>query len=550
MKRYRALAVLAFGAALQGCGSSVTATVAPQPAQDCAVLQDAGEVARPQTIPALRVWAPGDGAFVLGATPAIRMAPGQAAALLPVAEVLAADLALIAGRTATVIEGGAASPGDIALDLDECDARVGTEGYRLRIGATFAISARAAAGAFYGTRSLLQLLRQPAAPAAGEALDWPRYPQRGLMVDVGRKYFTPGWIEQHIRELAWLKLNLLHLHLSDDQGFRIESERHPEIVSAEHLRKGEVRALVALAARYHITVVPEIDMPGHLGAALAAHPEWQLVDLLGRPAPTQLDVTNPEARAFARELIEEYLPLFPGPYWHLGGDEYMAPYDYPLYPQLRSDARERYGAQASGKDAIHGFINEMAGVVQAAGKTARMWHDDLNGGSAVTVDPAIIVEWWTNFSPLSDPLPPGPRELLDRGHQILNAGWFPNYYTTSGYVPGPIIIPFRPDMKEAYEDWSVDQFSGPLYLPPLAGETIRFPEETIPADEPRNLGAKLHVWCDDPAAESEAEIAAGIAPRLRVLAQKTWASPQLTDDYAAFRQIEAAIGHDPGYTLP
>src|SRR5690606_30320592 len=97
--------------------------------------------------------------------------------------------------------------------------------------------------------------------------------------------------------------------------------------------KDEVRALIELASRYHVTVVPEIDMPGHLGAALAAHPEFQLVDVLGRPARTQLDVSNPAARAFARELIEEYLPLFPGPYWHLGGDEYMAPYDYPLYPQ-------------------------------------------------------------------------------------------------------------------------------------------------------------------------------------------------------------------------
>ena len=110
------------------------------------------------------------------------------------------------------------------------------------------IEARTAAGAFYGTRSVVQLLRRKRSIPAGTARDWPRYPERGLMLDNGRRYFSPRWLRARIRELAYLKLNQLHLHFSDDQGFRIASRSHPEIVSDPHLTKRQVRSLVALRA--------------------------------------------------------------------------------------------------------------------------------------------------------------------------------------------------------------------------------------------------------------------------------------------------------------
>ena len=95
------------------------------------------------------------------------------------------------------------------------------------------IRARTATGVFYGTRTLLQLLRQSYAVPRGRALDWPRYPQRGLMIDLGRRIYPQRWIESHIRELAHLKLNLLHLHLTDDQRWGIASSSHPEVVSRD-----------------------------------------------------------------------------------------------------------------------------------------------------------------------------------------------------------------------------------------------------------------------------------------------------------------------------
>ena len=474
------------------------------------------------TVPGLREWVGDAGAFSLRARSRILVHPRDRLWLQPETRTFAADLRRLTGRPVRMTTRRApARTGDIRLRLGSTDRALGDEGYRLRIGRTLTIEARTPAGAFYGTRTVLQLLRRGTRIPAGRARDWPRYPERGLMLDAGRKYFTPGWIEARIKELASLKLNYLHLHLSDNQGFRIESETHPEIVSREHLTKEDVGRIVALARRLHVTVVPEIDMPGHMQAALVPHPELQLTDATGRRSPDRLDVTKPEALRFARDLIEEYLPLFPGPYWHTGADEYMHSVDYPLHPQLEAHARARYGQGANAKDAVHGFVNEIDRIVRAHGRTLRLWHDDLGGGSAVIVEPDTVVEWWTDISPLSDLSPPTPQELLAAGHRVMNAGWFPTYY-----VVGPLGA-VRPDMRTAYESWEVHEFTGPLQTPP----------HTVAPDEPRNLGSKLHVWNDDPEGQTEDEIAAGSGPRLRVIAQKTWGTALPAASYDDFRKL-------------
>ena len=295
------------------------------------------------------------------------------------ARLFASDLRRLTGRATPVLAGPGLvpRPGDVELRLGSTDRRLGREGYRLEVGAALHIEARTAAGVFYGTRSVLQLLHGRRTIPAGRARDWPRYPERGLMIDNGRRYFSPGWIRREIRELAYLKLNQLHLHFSEDQGFRIESSSHPEIVSRQHLTKRQVRGIVALARRHHVRVVPEIDMPGHLGAALARHPRLQLTGASGARSPTKLDVTLPAARRFARELILEYLGLFPGRYWHAGADEYLFPADYASYPHLQRYARARYGPRATGADAYLGFVNWIDKLVRRRGRTLRVWHDGL-----------------------------------------------------------------------------------------------------------------------------------------------------------------------------
>ncbi len=489
---------------------------------------------RPWTIPALRQWIGARGSLVLRPSLRIVVRPVDRRRLGDTARILAADLGSLLGHRPLIIT-GRERHGDVRLRLGSRDRRLGEEGYELTIGRTVDIRARTPAGDFYGTRSLLQLLRQNRAIPKGQARDWPRYPERGLMIDLGRRAYTPAWIRTEIRAMAYLKLNLLHLHLTDDQRWGIQSVTHPELASSGALTHADVRRLIALATRFHITVVPEIDMPGHMGALLAKHPELQLrtVGAVGRPAAAitgKLDISNPRALSIVRQLLHEYQPLFPGRYWDMGADEYLAPGELPLYPQLASFAVHRYGRGATTQDAIIGFIDSIDRIVHAHHKTLRTWHDELRPGSVLSANPDIVVDWWTNISPLSDPTPPRPDQLLASGHRIANDGWFPTYFTGDvGPVEG------MPDMREAYQSWSVNQFCGPT----IAGQLIG-PCYVVGRGERRNLGSTINDW--DNRNLTLREIAAGLYPRLRVLAQKTWDSPPLTASYAAFERVMRAVG--------
>jgi hexosaminidase len=488
------------------------------------VVAASADARKPFTVPALREWKAAHGSYRLPPKPRIVAGPR----LRGVARTLAHDLH---GRVAK-------RHGDVRLQLRA--AGVPREGYRLRITRDgVRIAARTPTGAFWGTRTLLQLVRTHRRIPNGHARDWPRYPDRGLMLDNGRKYFTPKWIAREIRRLSYLKLNRLHLHFSDNEGFRIESRGHPEVVSDPHLTQKQLRDLVALGRRYHVELVPEIDMPGHMQAALAKHPELQLTDVNGRRAPDKLDYTKPEARQFARELIEEFVELFPAHEWHIGADEFLGilvpatPADYARYPQLEAYAKQRYGPNANAKDGFLGFVNDMAAVARAKGRTPRVWNDGVDGGSAVQLAPDIVVEWWNN--PAGPGSGPGPGDWIAQGHPVLNAGWFPTYYVSGGPTKS---VPPRPDMAWAYEDWDVNRFLGVYYTSRDAHE----PEFVLPPGERRNRGSELHVWNDDPNGETEDEIARGIAPRLAVIAQKTWNSPLAVPAYADFQRLSRAAG--------
>jgi hexosaminidase len=478
---------------------------------------------RPFTIPAVREWKGAHGSLELPKHPRIA-APRR--------------LSWIAHTLAGELNGTVARRGNVELAIGSVGH--GPEGYRLRVGRAVRITASTSTGVFWGTRTLLQLVRAHARRLPhGSASDWPRYPDRGLMIDNGRKYFTPKWIAREIRRLAYLKLNRLHLHFSDNQGFRIESRSHPGAVSDFHLTKAQVRSLVALGKRYRVKLVPELDMPGHMQAALTKHPELQLADASGQRAADKLDYTKPAARRFARDLIEEYMALFPAREWHMGADEFLGVLlppteaDYARYPQLEAYAKATYGPTANAKDGFLGFVNEIDRLVRSHGKTLHVWNDGLDGGSAVKLRPDIVVEWWNN--PAGPGSGPGPGDFTAAGHPVLNAGWFPTYYVSGSSSTS---APPRPDMSWAYEDWDVNRFLGLYY----ASRDAHEPEFVLPPGEPLNRGSELHVWNDDPTAESEAQIAAGIAPRLRVIAQKTWNSPLLVPSYAEFERLARPLG--------
>ncbi|GAA0589489.1 family 20 glycosylhydrolase [Streptomyces crystallinus] len=465
----------------------------------------------PQTVPALRQWTAGSGAYTFTATSRITVDPAYATQLADEAATLADDLAAQTGRTVAVVTGTPAT-GDIGLTLG--DTSLPAEGYRMTVGPAVTIRAGTGTGAFYGTRTLLQLLHQSASVPAGTAVDWPTKPERGLMIDQGRKFFTVPWVKQHIKELAYLKLNYFHFHLSDTFGFRLESSTHPEIVSADHYTKQDIADLVALGQKYHVTIVPEIDTPGHMNAILAAHPELRLKNSSGTASAEFIDLSLPGSYTLIKDLVEEYLPLFPARYWHIGADEYVT--DYNAYPQLLGYARAHYGSNATAKDTYYGYVNWADALVRAGGKTTRMWNDGIKSGDGtVTPNADILVEYWYNYGLT-------PQQLAAAGHTVANESWTPTYYVLGGA---------KPDTKWMYETWTPDLFQG--------GTTL--------SDPAKNPGSLIHVWCDNPGAETEDQIAGGIMYPLRGLAQQTWGSPKPVSGYAAFTPIVAAVGHNPAW---
>ncbi|MGV9266072.1 family 20 glycosylhydrolase [Kitasatospora sp. NPDC003701] len=488
------------------------------PAADGAAVSTAESVADsaavagpPRTVPALRQWTAGSGSYTFTTGSRIVLDPASSAQLADEAATFAEDLGQLEGHSVPVTT-GTAGAGDIALSLG--DDALPAEGYRLTVAAAITVRAGTAAGAFYGTRTVLQLLHQSATVPAGTALDWPAKAERGLMIDQGRKYFTVAWVKQHIKELAYLKLNYFHFHLSDTFGFRLESSTHPEIVSADHYSKQDIADLVALGRKYHVTIVPEIDTPGHMNPILAAHPELALRNSSGTVDPGFIDLSLPGAYTLIKDLVDEYLPLFPAPYWHIGADEYVD--DYSRYPQLLAYARAHYGANATAKDTYYGFVNWSDALVRAGGKTTRMWNDGIKAGDGTIAPNAdIVVEYWYDYGLT-------PQQLAAAGHTVANESWTPTYYVLGGA---------KPDTRWMYETWTPDLFQG--------GRTL--------TDPTKNPGSLLHVWCDNPNAETEDQIAAGIMYPLRGLAQQTWGSPRLTASYASFTPIATAVGHNPAW---
>jgi hexosaminidase len=503
----------------------------------CTPLSGSDQGARPITIPALQQWQSGKGNFVFSSASRIVAPPG----LLNEASTLAEDLAQMFGQAPPIVS-SRATAGDIVLMQADCGGIVGDQGYGFSVGQSAVIVASTNQGVFYGTRTLLQLLHQSRTIPQGEARDWPDYPERALMLDVARQSFSANWIEQFVRQIAYFKFTQFHLHLTDDQGFRVESDKFPEVVSAEHFSKADIAAIVALGAQYHIEIIPEIEMPGHCGAILAAHPEFLLKNAAGVGVTSyseDLDVTNDSARAFVSALIEDILPQFPGRYWHIGGDEIMPNALLSTYPQLTAYGQKHYGPTANAKDTIHGFQNDIAALLESHGKIPRMWHDEMLGGAAVTLDPNIVVEWWGNSSPYGDLLPITPQAVISSGHPIMNVGYYPNYYDSTG----PLSIgPLQPNMQTAYESWAVNEFDGILGAPP---------NYTIAPNEPANLGGQMAIWNGGGVSPvTDAQIAQAIEPRLRVLGQKYWQSPLLVPSYAGFQTVMQIVGDAPGFVSP
>ncbi|NUR84345.1 MAG: family 20 glycosylhydrolase, partial [Nonomuraea sp.] len=276
----------------------------------------------------------------------------------------------------------AAAPPADGISLRLTGAPGGAEAYQLDVtAAAITVSASQPAGLFYGVQTLRQLL-PPAADSAtvqpgpwpvpgGRIVDQPRYAYRGAMLDVARHFFPVPAVERYLDQIALYKLNVLHLHLSDDQGWRIAIDAWPRLAAyggstavggdpGGSYTKADYQEIVNYAAARNITIVPEIDMPGHTNAALASYAELNC-DGVAPPLYTGTDVgfsslcvAKELTYTFVDQVLGELAAITPGPYLHLGGDE---------------------AASTPAAD-YRTFMNRVQPL--AHGKTVIGWHDIVN----------------------------------------------------------------------------------------------------------------------------------------------------------------------------
>jgi hypothetical protein len=458
-------------------------------------------------VPALREWFPGSGEFRLGASSRIVVSTSS---LTDEADQLRDGVAAVTGLTPRVVVKKRPKAGDLFLSAADPDAQLGSEGYRLEIGDRVEIRSGADAGVFYGTQTVLQMLRSTAGHVTlprGVARDWPRFRERGYMLDAGRKYWSPDYVVQTIREMAYLKLNTLQLHLSDTNAFRLVSDRFPYLAAPEAYTKADIRRFEAAARKYHVTIIPEIEMPAHAGAILAVRPDLGL-DCLG--FGSTLDVTRREVRDFTRALIDEFAPLFSGPEFHIATDEYpKLPPQQNCAPLVRYAQERGFGSTA---DVFVDFINEMNTVVRSHGKRTVIWNWwDVDQNPTIAPDKTIKVEPWTTAATGSGQAN-SLQHYLDLGYEAVSSPSDLLYVT-----PGSRLLP---NPRFLYEEWE-------------------------PLEHPRLDGYQISVWADDALTQPDSSFDTYLRRPREAMADRIWGGPRAGTVADLFARADA-VGSPPG----
>ncbi|MFI9557414.1 beta-N-acetylhexosaminidase [Nonomuraea endophytica] len=476
-------------------------------------------------------YAAGPGRFILDRSTALTADP----ALGEVAAWLRGELSPVTGGE---LLPGAPGPGTITLGLDDLPP----EAYRLTVAPDgIALDAGSPAGAFYGAQTLRQLM-PPAAfrrAAAAGALelpavhveDGPRFGWRGAILDVARHFMTKADVLRFIDLMALHKLNVLHLHLTDDQGWRIEIKRYPRLTEIGSWREesqvgwmgemdgrphggyytqDDIREIVAYAARRHISVVPEIDLPGHTQSAIAAYPELGNLDSplgVGTTWGVGVNVLNVEDATieFFKNVFDEVLELFPSPYVCVGGDE--CPKD-----QWRTSPSARRRVAELGlrdEDELQSwFIHQFDEYLAERGRRLVGWDEILEGGLAPG---AVVAAWRADL---------GAVAAARAGHDVINCS------NTAVYF----------DYRQSQREDEPVPFGTVLTVEDV------YAFEPVPADlrgDPAAehvLGAQCGIWTE--LIDSSRHVDYMAFPRLAAFAETVWSGPER--DLADFRRRLAA----------
>ncbi|MET9829757.1 beta-N-acetylhexosaminidase [Streptomyces sp. NPDC006385] len=432
---------------------------------------------------------------------------------------------------------------------------LGEEGYRLMVlRDTVHVAGGGPAGLFWGAQTLRQLLGPDAyrrAPLPGRRWrlpathlkDAPRFRWRGLMLDVARHFMPKEGVLRHLDLMAVHKLNVFHFHLTDDQGWRIEIRKYPRLTEVGSWRartkfghrasplweekphggfytQDDIREIVAYAAERHITVVPEIDVPGHSQAAIAAYPELGNTDVIDTTtlsvwdnwgiSPNVLAPTDNTLR-FYEGVFEEVLDLFPSPFVHVGGDECLKE-QWKRSPAAQARIRE---LGLTGEDELQAwFIGHFDKWLAARGRRLIGWDEILEGGLAK----GAAVSSWRGYA--------GGIAAARAGHDV-------------------VMCPEQQVYLDHRQDAGSDEPVPIGYVRTLE-DVYRFepvPAELTPDEARHVLGAQANVWTE--VMEDQARVDYQTFPRLAAFAEVAWSSlpAPAQRDFAGFeRRMTAHYG--------
>jgi len=461
----------------------------------------------------------------------------------------------------------APAAGNICFTTRHADTNLGPEGYELTV-TTNAVVIRAPepAGLFYGAQTLLQLLppeiysstmtnRDWSVPCV-RIDDWPRFKWRGLMLDVSRHFYDRAEVEKILDEMALHKLNTFHWHLTDDQGWRLEIKKYPKLTQIGAWRtaskmvppRGEdaplteanahpawaqvattkfgtngryggfytaadVHHVVAYAAARHITIVPEIEMPGHAVAALAAYPQFGCGGPFSTDAKAGInsgvfDPGNPETFKFLDRVLAEVFQLFPGRFVHVGGDEVNAKVKAATWAKSPSCQALMQRENLKNTDELQDwFTRQIERFVNAHGKRLIGWSEIATSG--ITTN-AAIMDWKGG----------GPK-AAGAGHDVVMAPekWvYLDHYQSTNHATEPHAIGGFLPLEQVYQFEPV-------------------PAKLAPELQPRILGGQCNLWTEYIASLPHVEYM--IFPRACALAEVTWSAKTARDfgDFSRRLQI-------------
>jgi hexosaminidase len=414
------------------------------------------------------------------------------------AELFASTFHRLTGRTAALGEHGA-----LSFEHDSGDA----EAYSLTVDNSRIRLAGSRKGWVRGAATLLQLVRDDRIPSV-EIRDHPRFRWRGVMIDPSRRFLPVDLVKRFIESMTAMKLNVLHLHLSDDQGFRVESRRFPRLhqlaSDAQFYTQEEIREIVTFAQRRAIRVIPEFDVPGHATSWLVAYPHlgsqpgdedgvqgrYELQRRWGSSSAA-LDPTREDIYRFLDEFVEEMATLFPDPLFHIGGDEVLA-HCWTTNLRIVSWMKE-HGMDRTHDLQVH-FNQRLAEILEKHGRRMMGWdeilHEDLPSGA--------IVQSWRGQSFFAD--------ALHRHDSIQSTGYYLDQLLPASYH-------YRID-PEAHD------------LDATAGSRV--------------LGGEACLWGEFIGAENFETRA---WPRLCAIAERLWSPSDVRDLDSMYRRLAIASEH-------